>query len=76
MVLGTNTGVIIGASAGVTLGGAVNNGDSSSDAFSPLPALPGLGPTKSISALKSFVFEMITDGTIGTTMGAVPRERV
>ena len=74
-VRGTITGVIIGASAGVMLGDSVNNGGSSSDAFSFLPDLPGLSSTESISALKSFVLGMITGGTVGTIMGAVPRER-
>jgi hypothetical protein len=74
-VRGTITGVIIGASAGVMLGDSVSNGSSSSDGFSILPDLPGLGTTETISALKSFVLGMITGGTVGTIMGAVPRER-
>jgi len=74
-VRGTIVGVIIGASVGVMLGDAVNNGGSSSEAFSILPDLPGLGTTETISLLKSFVLGMITGGTVGTIMGAVPRER-
>ncbi len=74
-VRGTIVGVIIGVSAGVLLGEAVDSGNTSSDAFSLLPDLPGLGATDSISRLKSFVLGIITGGTVGTIMGAVSRER-
>ena len=73
-VRGTITGVIIGASVGIMLGQAVDNGNSGGG-FSAFPSLPGLTPTESISLVKSLVLGTITGGTVGTIMGAVPRER-